>query len=199
MGHAVTIPLGVIVARERIEHPWQTYRWRPLRVQLDAPPIAGNWRELSRTAKSVHFHTATLPLQLCRKETMAYRVNLANGEPSVYIVMREETAAGAPPVDVHLVTASPFEAQAHGELGFDRVEAVPMPDRLVLLVRAFIDEHRIEDDLLTRQCERAAANGANAYSEEPIFVVRERPRGEPLSVRSQPRSDSARGTSGDQD
>ena len=41
MGSALFIPVGIVVARERISHPWQTYRWRPVGVFL-TPLKSGN-------------------------------------------------------------------------------------------------------------------------------------------------------------
>ncbi|MDX2288282.1 MAG: DUF3305 domain-containing protein [Hyphomicrobiaceae bacterium] len=196
MGHAITVRLGVIIARERIDHPWQTHRWRPVSVLLDAPPVDGGWRELSRTAKSVHYHATTLSLELHRKETMAYRVNLANGEPSVYVVLREDPGEQPFPIDVHLVTASPFEAQAHGDLGFDQVEAVPMPQPLVALVQAFIDEHHVEETFVKRQRERHVKAEEHQFGQEPLIVLRDRMGGDAPAARTQPRDDLKRGNTG---
>ncbi|MDX2259513.1 MAG: DUF3305 domain-containing protein [Hyphomicrobiaceae bacterium] len=143
MGSSLTIPLGVVFARQHIDHPWQTYRWRPVSVALDALG-PGHWSETARGGTAIDYHTATLALSLHRREAMAYRVNLANGAPSLYVVLREDPLGGAEhPVDVDLVTASPFEAQARGDHDVDRsVEGVAMPDELIALVSAFIDEQR---------------------------------------------------------
>jgi hypothetical protein len=141
MGTAVTIPLGLVLARERVDHPWQSYRWRPVSVSLDERPVSG-WYELHRTATAVHYRAATLPLRLSANEAMAYRVNLANGEPLVYVVLHDDPPeSGGSPVDVALVTASPFTARAFGDQGLERtVEGIAMPDELIAKVSAFIDE-----------------------------------------------------------
>jgi len=174
MSHAIFIPVGVVIARERISHPWQEYRWRPVSVFLDAPPV-DEWRELRRTPDQVLYHAATLQLELHRKETTAYRVNLANGEPSVYVVTREDPESSSNrPVDVHLVTASPFEAQSHGTLGYDAVEAVTMPERLVAIVEGFIEMHHVEERFVKRQREPHVTAEEHQFGQEPIFVLRER-------------------------
>lgn len=176
MSHVVSIPLGVVVARERIDHPWQDYRWRPVSVFLDAPPVEG-WRELRRGAGFVHYHAATLLLDLHRKETTSYQVNLANGLPSVYVVLREREGESETPMEVHLVTASPFEAQAYDGSGFEIVERVEMPDRLVALVERFIAEHHVEESFAKRQRARHHVEEEHKFGQEPVFVLRER-RGE---------------------
>jgi len=175
MSHVVTIPLGVIVAREKIDHPWQDFRWRPVSVFLDAPPI-DRWRELRRGAGFVHYHAATLPLELHRKETTAYQVNLANGLPSVYVVLCDGDGTEGEPMRVHLVTASPFEAQAYDTSGFEIVERVTMPDRLVTLVRCFIEEHHVEEAFTKRQRGRHHVEEEHKFGQEPLFVLQERMR-----------------------
>jgi len=174
MQTSLSIPLGIVIAREKVAHPWQDFRWRPVSVFLDASETP-EWRELRRGPGFVHYHAATLHLELHRKETMAYRVNLANGSPSVYVVTREDADADNDmPIDVHLVTASPFEAQSHGDMGFDFVEGVAMPDRLVATVQAFIDEHHVEEGFYKRKRDRAMKPEEHKFGQEPIFVMRDR-------------------------
>lgn len=170
----ITVPLGVVVARERIDHPWQEYRWRAVSVFLDAPEKA-DWRELVREAGMTQYHAATVPLVLHRRETMSYHVNLANGEPSIYVVLREESDPQfGRPVSVHAVTASPFEAQVHSDMAFDAVDRVGMPERLVSLVAAFVDEHHVEERFVKRQRQPHVKEEEHLFGQEPIFVLRER-------------------------
>lgn len=181
MPSVLFVPIGVVVAREKISHPWQTYRWRPVSVFLDAPPVKG-WREMRRDGGNVLYHAATMNLELHRKETMAYRVNLANGEPSVYVVLREDPdAVGDWPIEVHLVTASPFEAQSHGDVGFDMVEGVPMPARLVQVVHQFIETHHEEETFYKRKRDPHRQVEDHKFGQEPIFTLRER-MGDPAAT-----------------
>ena len=183
MPNELSIPLGVIIAREKISNPWQDYRWRPVSVFFDAPTTP-EWTELRKGPGFVHYHAATLILTLHRKETMAYRVNLANGEPSIYVVLRDdgEDSEGRP-IDVHLLTASPFEAQSHGDLGFDFVEAVPMPDRLVGIVENYITVHHTDESFYKRKRDRASRPEDHKFGQEPLIVLRERMGADALKVR----------------
>ncbi|MGD9786243.1 MAG: DUF3305 domain-containing protein [Hyphomicrobiaceae bacterium] len=174
MSVELTVPLGLVVARERIDHPWQEYRWRAHSVFLDAPAEA-SWRKIYSSAGTDHYHAATLPLVLHRKEAMSYRVNLANGEPSLYVVMREDSdGENGAPISVHSVTASPFEAQSYGNMAFEQVDRVGMPHRLVELVRAFVDEHHVEDNFKKRTRQPHVKQDEYQFGQEPIFVLRER-------------------------
>lgn len=174
MPHLITIPIGVVVARETIDHAWQDVRWRPVSVFTEAPPQTGPWRELLRGDGLTHYHAATLLLELHRTETMSYQINLANGEPSVYVVMRDAEEQDDPPVEPYIVTASPFEAQAHGESGFEFVERVVMPDQLIEIVESFIREHHVEVPFKRRKRLRHPDEETHQFGKEPVFELRDR-------------------------
>lgn len=141
MDSGVAIPLGIVVSRERQEHSWDAaLRWHPVAVLLDPPPRA-DWREVSRGRDFVHYHAATLVLTLNRKNAMHYRVNLANGVPSLYLIVRQRPGAGADvPIDIAHVSASPFEIEEYIKDSSDHIERVPMPAELVAQVERFLVE-----------------------------------------------------------
>lgn len=176
MKSSIAVPVGVVIAREKINHPWQEYIWRPVGVLLNPPELSG-WRELRRDARSVHYHAATLPLELHRKETAAYNVNLETGAPAIYIVTRNDPAASSEwPVKVHLVTASPHDAQAYNEAETDSIGQVPMPGPLVELLREFVAAHHKEEPFVKRKRQRYEVEEEHKFGQEPIFVLRERMR-----------------------
>ena len=176
MNSTISIPVGVVLAREKIDHPWQEYVWRPIGVFLHAPEIS-DWRELRRDEKSVHYHAATLPLELHRKETAAYKLNLDTGEPAVYVVLRDDPGASSKwPVSVHMVTASPHDAQAYNESGLETIKQVPMPQPLVELVREFVEAHHLEAPFIKRKRQNYEIEEEHRFGQEPIFVLRERMR-----------------------
>lgn len=139
MDSGVTLSVGIVVSRETVDHPWDEIHWRPVGVLLDAPTKA-MWREVARGRDFVHYHAATLPLTLDPRCVMNYRVNLANGVPSLYVVVRRRPGAGADvPVDITRISVSPFEIDAQGLDASEHVERVPMPLALVDAVQKFID------------------------------------------------------------
>ena len=86
MDRVLSIPLGVVIAHEKIDHPWQEYAWRPVSVFLNAPEI-GDWRRCGAMPLPPVPH-GDLPLEL-HPETIGYVANLDAGEPLVYVVLRE--------------------------------------------------------------------------------------------------------------
>ena len=165
-----SIRLGVIVARVTIDHPWQDHAWRADAVTLDALDLP-IWTELRRDAKSTTYFAGAHVLDLHIKETPAYCVNLEGGKPAVYVVLRPDERVHAPaPVFVHLVTASPYEAQAYLESGSELVQQVAMPAALVERLAQFIDAHHIEVPFKKRRRDERgmASDEPVVFSKEPV-------------------------------
>jgi hypothetical protein len=152
---SIRMPLGVVVERRELDNPWQRWAWKAVAVLPGAPPVEG-WRELARDERAVRWHAATLPLELHRAETEAYRVNLAGRSPAIYVVLRKtqpsERTAGNE-VAPFLVTASPYEAEGYME-GEDLVEAVPVPQGLLAWVQAFVERHHVDQPFVKRKRKR---------------------------------------------
>jgi Protein of unknown function (DUF3305) len=156
MERTVEVPLGVVIERRAIDNPWQRWRWRPVSVIPGGPPIE-NARVLLRGEGWMHVHAATLPLRLHRRETEAYRVNLSNRPPRVWVVLRpreEEDAESERAYRPLLVTASPYEAQDYLDSAEDIVEAVRMPDEIIAWVQAFVDRHHVDEPFRKRKRDR---------------------------------------------
>lgn len=139
MDSGVVLSVGIVVSREAVDHPWDGINWRPVGVLLGAPAKAV-WREVARGRDYAHYHAATVPLTLDPRCAMNYRVNLANGVPSVYVVVRQRPGAGADvPIDITRASVSPFEIDAQRLDASEHIERVPMPPELVDIVQRFID------------------------------------------------------------
>lgn len=148
------LQLGVVVERRELKSRWQRHEWRPVAVFAGAPPRdpKGDWAELQSGAGWAQFHAGTLPLELFRKETEAYRVAMAQQPPCLYVVLRpNEDPQVAHDMVPLLVTASPDEAQGFLEAGVDVVEPVAMPETIAAFVQAFIASNHVEEPFEKRQ------------------------------------------------
>lgn len=148
-----SMALGVIVERRDINHPWQRYRWQAVGVIPGADPVAEP-RLLCREPGWVQYHVATLAATIHRTETEGYKRNLANQEPVVYVVMSgfdgdSESDIPAP----RLVTVCPYEAQDYLDAGDvdEAVEAIAMPEDVQAWVKAYIDEHHVDEPFYKRK------------------------------------------------
>ena len=68
--------------------------------------------------------------------------------PCIYVVLRESRVE---PLEVVLVTASPYEAQDYTDSGEEIVEKVPMPDGLIAWVRDFVEAFHQDEAFVKRK------------------------------------------------
>lgn len=143
-----TLPLGVVLRRSPGVTRWAAWVWRAVAVLPGAAPA--DWRLMRQEGDVSEYHAATLPLELHGAETEAYLHGLCAREPAVYVVMRQTGPTDAP-LEMVLVTASPYEAQDYCDSGEEIVEKVPMPPGLASWVRAFVEEFYQEEEFVKRR------------------------------------------------
>lgn len=170
MNRVETMPVGIVVERRETDHPWQDHAWLPVAVIPGAPPCdpAGAWRSLDQGEGWVHYHAGTLEVELHRADTEAYRTNLSNDPPVVYVVLRDPDE-GEHEVTPFAATASAYEAQDYMDAGDDIVEGVPMPEPMVAWVQAFIDAHHVDQPFKKRRRRRQdeGIKGSGGLALEP--------------------------------
>lgn len=146
-----TMPVGVVLRRTPGVTRWAPYAWTASGILTGAADAT--WRELRREGGAVEYHAATLTLELHGAETEAYLHGLSTQVPSLYVIMRESTDPKHP-LDVLLVTASPYEAQDYTDSGEELVEKVPMPAGLIAWVRDFVEAYHQEEVFVKRKRDR---------------------------------------------
>ena len=176
------LPLGVVVERRKIDNPWVDHAWKAVAVIAGARDMdpKGPWTELARgssggTADSqakgedwVHFHAGTLPLELFRKETEGYKVNLSQRPPRLFIVLRSgEDLDCDHDIAPFLVTACPYEAQDYLDSGEELVEPVAMPEGVAAFIQAFVDQHHVDEPFKKRKRKRYDS-GETGFARRPI-------------------------------
>lgn len=142
-----TMQLGVVLRRLPGVTRWASYSWKAVAVLPGA--AQANWQEMRREGDAVEYHAATLSLDLHGAETEAYLHGLSAEVPSVYVVMRE--SEGDDPLDVLLVTASPYEAQDYTDSGEEIVEKVAMPEGLLAWVQDFVTAFHEDEVFIKRK------------------------------------------------
>ena len=142
------MPVGVVMRRTPGVTRWAKWHWRAVAVLPGAGPA--DWAELRRDGDAVEYHAATLPVHLYSSDTEAYAVNLADGTPSVYIVLRREPQ-GPASLRVFTVTVSPYEAQDYADSGEEIVEKVAMSDGMIAWIGEFVAENHVEEAFVKRR------------------------------------------------
>ncbi len=165
----VSIRVGVVVERRRLDNRWAQWSWRPVAVFTDAPDIDA-WRVLVADGDVTRFHAGTVTVTLHRKLVEAYKVNLARDEPSFWVVLRdaEEEDADDMPYVVSTVTASPYEAQNYADTGEGLIEPVPVPPQLIGWLVEFVRAHPEQEVFKKRKRDRLKVEELK-FGKEPIF------------------------------
>lgn len=141
------VPVGVVLRRTPGVTRWQQWSWTASAVLPGAGPAT--WRELRREGDAVEYHAATEMLELHGADAEAYLHGLQAEIPSVYIIMR--IGEGEAPLDIVLITASPYEAQDYTDSGEEIVEKVAMPLLLKSMVQEFVDQFYEEEVFIKRK------------------------------------------------
>ncbi|MEO0995300.1 MAG: DUF3305 domain-containing protein [Pseudomonadota bacterium] len=145
-----SIRIGVVIRRQPGATRWARWVWRAVAVLPGAADA--DWVEMRRDGEAIEYHAATVPLELHRAETEAYRVALSNEPPVVYAILRpDEDENSDRELSVHLVTASPFEAQDYQDSGEEIVEPLPMPPALVAWISRFVEQHHVDEEFKKRK------------------------------------------------
>ena len=155
-----SLPVGIVLERREVDHPWQRHSWHAVAVIPGAPAIT-EWKELAAGEGWVRYHAATLEVDLFEKETEGYRLNISTGVPKVFVVLRpdEESEAGVTPF---LATVCPYEAQDYQDTDEEGVDAVPMPEDMIAWVGSFVAEHHVDKPFYKRKQKRDVARDLGA-------------------------------------
>jgi hypothetical protein len=151
-----TLRLGVVVRRTPGVTRWAPFAWSATAILPGAADA--DWRELRREGDAIEFHAATMLLELHGAETEAYLHGLTANTPSIYVVMRP-TGDVDSPLDVLLVTASPYEAQDYTDSGEELVEKVPMPLSVMDWVWDFVSRFHEEEVFVKRKRDKKDVDG----------------------------------------
>ncbi|MGI9464180.1 MAG: DUF3305 domain-containing protein, partial [Aestuariivirgaceae bacterium] len=103
--------VGIMLERRVSDNPWLDHEWVTIGLTLDVVD-SDDWILLYETEGICRYLSPAVELELHRAEAEAYLYNLQSPEPSIFAVLRhDEESEEAVPFDVHVVTASPYEAQ----------------------------------------------------------------------------------------
>ena len=109
-----------------IDNPWIDHVWSPAMI-LDEVPATAPWTVLSRRADATTLLRGLRLHRTVQSETGNYRDNLIDGEPRLWIVLRQPGWRAR--LELVTVTADPTEGEAMFESGCDVIGTVPMPPR----------------------------------------------------------------------
>lgn len=148
-----SLRVGIVVERREIDNPWADHTWAPVAVIPGAAPLddPNDWLPLRSGKGWQHFLIGALEIELFRRETEGYKINLSNPMPYIYVVIKRGTEADEPDVLPFLATVCPYEAEHYTEGDDEIVEGVPMPDEIAAWVQQFVDTHHVDEPFKKRR------------------------------------------------
>lgn len=147
----VTFPVGVVVEKRAIDHPWVDHVWEPVAV-LPAVPEAPAWTLLHRDGGTERYYMGAADVLLAVANTAQYRDNLMSPPPRFFVAVRED--GGEAPLSLVGVTVDPMEAEGFAEAPEIIVAGVPMPVDIAHAIAEFVDTHHVERAFVKRKRKR---------------------------------------------
>ena len=156
--------VGVVLRRRAIDNPWIDHMWSPVTVLHEVPETAP-WTVLSTGADATLYYAGAASIDLFSTDTAAYRDNLGDGEPRIWIALRRQD--GGSELELTKVTADPTEGEAMFESGCDVIGTVPMSPDIASWIAAFVDEFHVERAFHKRKRDRTSEDRKREASEGP--------------------------------
>ncbi len=168
--------VGVMAERRQAVSRWASEVWVPVGVT----PVVGSFFPgdvIVSDDRMTRYFMGIAELTCHAAETEAYLHNFNSRSPALFVVLRRDTDKSHPlPWYVHLVTASPYQAQDHEDIGEDIVERVAMPPEIADAIGKFMALFHKEETFKKRRRDRVDVE-AQKFGKEPIFLNRSRPNG----------------------
>ncbi len=165
--------IGLILERRECEHPWQDHEWVSTGVTTDVTDADG-WTLLYQMDGVKRFLSPSVALELHASETEAYLYNLGSPLPSLFLVLREDDASVMEvPFAIHLITASPYEAQDYMDSSEEHVDRIAMDEGMKAWVERFVSINHQEQDFKKRKRDKLDID-EHKFGQEPLHELRRR-------------------------
>ena len=145
--------VGIIIERRDSDNPWIDATWHTVEVLADAPGD-DTQKQLDSGPGWSRLYAGSLEVELFKRETEAYKMNLSQPVPAVYIVLRPGENDGEPDVVPFLATFSPYEAEDYTESGEMIVDGAAAPGSLVAWAATFVEAFHVDQPFKKRKQKR---------------------------------------------
>ena len=169
--------VGIILEKRPSDNPWIDHEWVTAGMTLDVVEQT-DWMLLREVSGAKQFLSPPVTLELHRAESEAYLFNLESPVPSLFAVLREDEESDAQvPFEVHLVTASPYEAQDYQDSSEEHVDRVGMDEAVHIWVERFVDEHHTHEEFKKRRRDKLRVED-HKFGHETLIELRKRMGGD---------------------
>ena len=165
--------IGILLERRASDNEWVDHEWVTIGLTLDVVD-GDDWMVLYEAETVSRYLSPAVDLELHRAEAEAYLYNLQSPEPSIFAVLRhDEESEEAVPFEVHVVTASPYEAQDYLDSSEEHVDRIVLPAELAGWMQEFVDEHYIEEEFKKRRRDKVSME-EHKFGQESLTELRKR-------------------------
>ncbi|HMA08990.1 MAG TPA: DUF3305 domain-containing protein [Ramlibacter sp.] len=140
-----SIEVAVIMRRERIDNPWQSWRWVLDDVVPQQAAFGKEARILHRSVDEVLWLHPGFTVELFRDDAEGYYLNVTTPAPCWFVLWRmdEEGAAGQEPIARPAMVSLSYHDAGRWLDAQETVEQVPAPSHVIEWLRAFAQEHYV--------------------------------------------------------
>ncbi len=167
------VKIGIVLERRVSDNPWLDHEWVTVGITTEVVD-AEDWVLLYETEQVSRFLSPAVDVELHRTETEAYLYNLQSPQPSVFAVLRHDEESDADvPFNVHVVTASPYEAQDYLDSSEEHVDRIALPQDLAAWMQTFVETHHKEQEFKKRRRDKVQVE-EHKFGQESIMELRRR-------------------------
>lgn len=139
--------VAVIMRRERLANRWQPWRWTLEEVVPHEPSFGSAPRLLVQDEFGERWLHPGFSVELFRDDAEGYYLNITTPAPCWFVLwrMEEEPGVGAEPIARPVVVTLSYHDAGRWLDAQETVEQVPAPPGVIEWVRAFVDEHYVQE------------------------------------------------------
>ncbi len=147
-GEAIRRPClsaAVIMRRERINNPWQPWRWVLADVVPNEEGFGHAPRLLFRDDSEERWLHPGFNVELFLGDAEGYYLNITTPKPCFWVVwrMEEEAALAAEPIAVPQIVTLSYHDAGRWLDAQETVEQVPAPPAVLQWLQEFVDKHHV--------------------------------------------------------
>ena len=139
--------VAVIMRRERLANRWQPWRWTLEDVVPHEPSFGTAPRLLVQDAAGERWLHPGFTVELFRDDAEGYYLNITTPAPCWFVMwrMEEEPGLAAEPIPRPVVVTLSYHDAGRWLDAQETVEQVPAPTEVIEWVRAFVEQHYVQE------------------------------------------------------
>lgn len=147
MSDRPVLEVAVVLRKRRTASHWQPWQWELEDVVPNEPAYGAQARRLYQGEDGERWLHPGFPVELFRDEAEGYHLNVATPAPCWFVMWRveEEASIADEPIARPVMVTLSYHEAARWLDAQETVEQVPAPPHIVEWMRAFAQEHYVEE------------------------------------------------------